>query len=52
MVKGRNEPCTIPYVAQVVAKVKGVSVEELCEAAWRNTIELFGMGEEVEQREA
>lgn len=32
MVKGRNEPVTIPQVAQVIAEVKGVPVEEVCEA--------------------
>ena len=32
MVKGRNEPCTISHVAHVVASVKGVPVEEVCEA--------------------
>ena len=32
MVKGRNEPCTIAHVAHVVASVKGVPVEEVCEA--------------------
>ena len=32
MVKGRNEPATIPHVAHVVASVKGIPVEELCEA--------------------
>lgn len=32
MVKGRNEPCSIPHVAQVVASVKGITVEEVCEA--------------------
>jgi TatD DNase family protein len=32
MVKGRNEPCTIPLVAHVIAKVKGITVEEVCEA--------------------
>ncbi|KAK0324090.1 hypothetical protein LTR82_005211 [Friedmanniomyces endolithicus] len=31
MVKGRNEPCTIPRVAYAVAGVKGVSVEEVRE---------------------
>nr|POE82293.1 deoxyribonuclease tat-d [Quercus suber] len=31
MVKGRNEPCTIARVAWVVAKVKGVTIEEICE---------------------
>ena len=32
MVKGRNEPATIPHVAHVIAKVKGIGVEEVCEA--------------------
>jgi len=31
MVKGRNEPCAITQVAHAVAKIKGVSVEEVCE---------------------
>nr|POF16419.1 deoxyribonuclease tat-d [Quercus suber] len=31
MVKGRNEPCTITRVAWVVARVKGVTVGEVCE---------------------
>ena len=45
MVKGRNEPCTIPLVAHVIAGVKGVSVEEVAKAAWENSISMFGMGE-------
>jgi TatD DNase family protein len=32
MVKGRNEPVAITHVAHVIAKVKGISVEEVCEA--------------------
>lgn len=48
MVKGRNEPCTIGLVAHVVAKVKGCEVEEVTEAAWRNSIRMFGLGEDVE----
>jgi TatD DNase family protein len=32
MVKGRNEPAAIPHVAHVIAKVKGISVEEVCAA--------------------
>lgn len=32
MVKGRNEPVAIVHVAHVIAKVKGISVEEVCEA--------------------
>lgn len=31
MVKGRNEPVAISHVAQVIANVKGISVEEVCE---------------------
>ncbi|KAL0263354.1 hypothetical protein SLS55_002334 [Diplodia seriata] len=32
MVKGRNEPATIPLVAHVIARIKGIPVEEVCEA--------------------
>ena len=49
MVKGRNEPCTIGLVAQVVARVKGVCVEEVVEAAWRHSVRMFGLGEQVEE---
>ncbi|KAL2867899.1 3'-5'-exodeoxyribonuclease [Aspergillus lucknowensis] len=47
MVKGRNEPVAIAQVAHVIAKVKGLTVEEVCEAAWSNSIKMFGLGEEV-----
>jgi TatD DNase family protein len=32
MVKGRNEPVAIARVAHVIANVKGITVEEVCEA--------------------
>lgn len=32
MVKGRNEPCTISNVAYAIANIKGIPVEEVCEA--------------------
>lgn len=32
MVKGRNEPCAISQVAYAIAAVKGISVDEVCEA--------------------
>ncbi|WEW55505.1 hypothetical protein PRK78_000936 [Emydomyces testavorans] len=32
MVKGRNEPVAISHVAQVIARVKGITVEDVCEA--------------------
>ncbi|KAJ5812236.1 TatD family [Penicillium riverlandense] len=47
MVKGRNEPVAIARVAHVIAKVKGITVEEVCEAAWNNSIRMFGLGEEA-----
>ena len=31
MVKGRNEPVTIVHIAHVIARIKGISVEELVE---------------------
>jgi len=41
MVKGRNESCTIENVARVVAGVKDMSLEEVAEIAWNNSIEMF-----------
>lgn len=43
MVKGRNEPCTIERVAKIIAGIKGVPVEDVCEAAWENTVKVFGL---------
>ena len=45
MVKGRNESATICHVAHVIAKVKGIPTNEVCEAAWTNSIRMFGLGE-------
>lgn len=45
MVKGRNEPTTISLVAHVIARVKGITVEEVCDAAWKNSTTMFGLGE-------
>ncbi|KHO01910.1 hydrolase, TatD family protein [Metarhizium album ARSEF 1941] len=47
MVKGRNEPCTIERVAQIIAAIKGVRVEDVCEAAWKNTVHVFGLEETI-----
>ncbi|EST09058.1 TatD family [Kalmanozyma brasiliensis GHG001] len=43
MVKGRNEPCSIGLVAATVASVKGVSIEQVAEAAMYNTRWLFNL---------
>ncbi|KLU80965.1 hypothetical protein MAPG_00061 [Magnaporthiopsis poae ATCC 64411] len=45
MVKSRNEPCTIERIAIIVAGIKGISVEEVAETAWANTIKVFGLDE-------
>lgn len=45
VVKGRNEPCFVGRVAYAVAGIKGLSVEVLAEAAWENTVRMFGLGE-------
>ena len=45
MVKGRNEPCMIGRVAYAVAGIKGLNLEVVTEAAWANTIKMFGLGE-------
>ncbi|KAI3320655.1 hypothetical protein HD806DRAFT_538106 [Xylariaceae sp. AK1471] len=50
MVKGRNEPCMIERVGQVVASVRGEPLRDVCEAAWANTVKVFGLGED-EKRE-
>jgi len=41
MVKGRNEPCTIGQVGWCVSALKGVTIEEVAQKAYDNTVELF-----------
>lgn len=47
IVKGRNEPCMIPKVAWAVAGIKGISLDDLTQAAWANTTKMFALGEKV-----
>ncbi|PYH48092.1 putative haloalkanoic acid dehalogenase [Aspergillus saccharolyticus JOP 1030-1] len=49
MVKGRNESCAMERVARVVAGLKGVEVEVVAEAAWRNSVAMFGLGVGMEE---
>lgn len=42
MVKGRNEPCQIVQVAEVIAGVKGISLEEVASACYQNSMDLYG----------
>ncbi len=43
-VKNRYEPCHIRQVAEVIAGVKGVTVEEVASVSRRNAYTLFGLG--------
>ncbi|ELQ39820.1 deoxyribonuclease tatD, partial [Pyricularia oryzae Y34] len=52
MVKGRNESCCIDRVAYVVAGLKGIGVDEVAEAAWRNSVEMFRLERDVEEAAA
>lgn len=51
MVKGRNEPATIPLVAHAVAMIKGITIEEVCNAAWTNSTKMFGLGEDSREKD-
>jgi TatD DNase family protein len=46
LVKGRNEPCLIGRVVVAVAGIKGVGVREVAEAAWENSLRVFGFDRE------
>ncbi len=41
LVKDRNEPCYLHQVAEVVANIRQVSIEELSDTVWTNTTKLF-----------
>jgi TatD DNase family protein len=41
MVKGRNEPCQIVQVAEVIAGVKGIPVEEVARVCYQNSMDLY-----------
>lgn len=41
MVKGRNEPNQIIQVAEVIAGAKGITVEEVAESCYQNSMDLY-----------
>ncbi len=43
MCKDRNEPCMIVQVLEVVAKLKGVTEEELARISYENTMKMFNL---------
>jgi TatD DNase family protein len=42
--QGRNEPVYVKYIAEEIAKIKGVSFEEIAGRTTENAINLFGIG--------
>ncbi|QPG74209.1 hypothetical protein FOA43_001533 [Brettanomyces nanus] len=42
LVKGRNEPCMIGFVAQVMSRLKNCDPDKLIEACYKNSEALFG----------
>lgn len=44
----RNEPKRLPYIAQAIADIKNISLEEVIEQTTRNAYKLFELGEEDE----
>jgi len=39
----RNEPAFLPIIAEFVARLKGIKVEQLVETTWQNANALFGL---------
>lgn len=48
MVKERNESCMIDRIAFIVAGLKDISVEDVAEAAWKNSVRMFGLGTSID----
>ena len=40
-VKGRNEPCTLPQVLHVIAKLKDMDAEQVAQQVYSNTCKVF-----------
>jgi TatD DNase family protein len=40
-VKGRNEPCTLPQILHVIARLKDMNPEEVAEQVYSNTCRVF-----------
>lgn len=43
MIRGRNEPCNIKQVVEVVAAVLDLPEEEVANQAYNNTLKMFNL---------
>jgi len=50
-VKNRQEPCHIVQVAEVVAAVKQVPIQDLADTVYRNSCRLYGFQDDDEEDE-
>mgnify|MGYP006054253717 CR=1 FL=1 len=41
LVKGRNEPCRLTEIVEVISKIKNVSKEEIINISFENAIKVF-----------
>lgn len=41
LVKGRNEPCNVVQVVEVIAALKGITVKEVADCSYENSMRLF-----------
>lgn len=41
----RNEPAYLPYVAEKIGEIKGVSLEEVAEITTANAIRVYNLGD-------
>ena len=47
----RNEPAYIPLIAEKVAGIKGISLQEVSEATTANALKLFGLRPESQEKQ-
>lgn len=45
----RNEPCTLPVVAQMVAKIMDITVDEVAKAAVKNSKRVFNLSHSTDE---
>ena len=49
MVKGRNEPCKIVQVAEIVAKTRNEDIDLVIAKAYQNSVDVFGGKERLKK---
>lgn len=49
MVKNRNEPCKILQIAEIVAKSRKEDIDKVIDAAYKNSVDVFGGKERLKK---